>query len=384
MVAGDIPFHRDYEIVAATLRWRRMLTDDCKDLIRKCLTVDAEQRLTLEEVYAHPWVQNPDVADLTKLDLTLRRTRRNLMVEAFDFRMNQQHPPAASPPQISVEEEIERGVECTDGILECNDEHEEPIEVKVEQVKTEIVQPSQQQNQQVLQAKSRGCQPKKKRGAFANYSMNCCEENGHQSHCHTELHPLKKIPSQSVNVNLCIVDQDVYDPRDIEKNHMFYGYYDPTPLPHSMLYEIIPTLDIPQSDNELSTKSLSRNEYICRKKERGSEQTSSQSETDSGFASKNPSNEYKQLCCCESMNYRALYHLPSGTYTQNSVPVFTPHSFAKYYKTFGQQTAPITKMLPAETVRLPKIHNSMCQQPARSGISKSFSSPNTAMVYGSF
>lgn len=27
MVAGDIPFHRDYEIVAAALRWRRMFSD---------------------------------------------------------------------------------------------------------------------------------------------------------------------------------------------------------------------------------------------------------------------------------------------------------------------------------------------------------------------
>jgi serine/threonine protein kinase len=394
MVAGDIPFHRDYEIVAAALRWRRMFSDDCKDLIRKCLTVDAEQRLTLEEVYAHPWVQNPDVADLTKLDLTLRRTRRNIMVEAFDFRMNQQHPPTASPPQIAVEGEIERGVECTDGILECNDEHEEPVEVKVEQINTEVVQLSQQQQQsssQPLQTSStlpKACKPRKKRGAFANYSMNCCEENGHQPHCHTELHPLKKIPSQSVNVNLCIVDQDAYDPRDVEKNHMFYGYYDPSPLPHLMLYESIPTtMDVPQtSTNEVSAKLLSRNEYICRKKERGCEQISSQSQTDSGFASKNPSNEYRQFCCCESMNYRALYHLPSGTYTQNSVPVFTPNSFAKYYKTFGQQTAPAaTKVLSTETtVRLPIIHNSMCQPLRNGGISKSYSSPNTVMVYGSF
>jgi serine/threonine protein kinase len=376
MVAGDIPFHRDYEIVAAALRWRRMFTDDCKDLIRKCLTVDAEQRLTLEEVYAHPWVQNPDVADLTKLDLTLRRTRRNLMVEAFDLRMTQlQRPPIASPPQIPVEEEIERGVECTDGILECHDEPEVPVEIKVEPAKNDFVvvkvKPPQQPQPKQVQPKTKECkqQPKKKEGAFAHYSINCCEENGHKPHSYTELHPLKKIPSHSAHASLCNVDRNTYDPRDIEKNHMFYGYYDPTPTPHSMLDE----------SSELSAASVSgsQTDYICGKKQRAkyTEETAQQSETDSGFASKNPSNEYKkeQLCCCESMNYRGFYHLPGGTYTHNSIPVFPQHhSFAQYYQ--GQQKNG-QKIIPSA---------SASSAPSRNILLKSYSSPNTSKRYGSF
>ena len=127
MVVGDIPFHRDYEICAALLRWRRLISDgetfsdscdrtypfslDCKDLIRKCLTVDTEQRIRLEDIMEHRWMQNSSVADLTKVDWKIKLSRSSMMVEAFDNR-------TASEFAVKNDEaKIEKGIECTDGVI---------------------------------------------------------------------------------------------------------------------------------------------------------------------------------------------------------------------------------------------------------------------------
>jgi serine/threonine protein kinase len=56
MVAGDIPFHRDYEICTGHIRWRRSVPEECQDLIRCCLQVDPERRYTLEQILEHPWI----------------------------------------------------------------------------------------------------------------------------------------------------------------------------------------------------------------------------------------------------------------------------------------------------------------------------------------
>jgi len=129
MVVGDIPFHRDYEICAALLRWRRLISDDCKDLIRKCLTVDTEQRIQLEDIMEHRWMQNSSIADLTKVDWKIKLSRSSMMVEAFDNRTT------AEFAVRNDEEKIEKGIECTDGVILSSQESlTASLPVKVEPV----------------------------------------------------------------------------------------------------------------------------------------------------------------------------------------------------------------------------------------------------------
>jgi len=62
MLCGDIPFERDQEICDARLIWFSglKLSEEVKDLVTGCLTVDHFKRMTLEEIKSHPWLlKNP-------------------------------------------------------------------------------------------------------------------------------------------------------------------------------------------------------------------------------------------------------------------------------------------------------------------------------------
>ena len=58
MVCGDIPFEKDEEIVKAELIFRQEVSQECKDLIASCLTVKQEDRIGLESLLSHPWLQD--------------------------------------------------------------------------------------------------------------------------------------------------------------------------------------------------------------------------------------------------------------------------------------------------------------------------------------
>lgn len=58
MVCGDIPFHRDQDLIKPTpMVWRTKISHACQHLIQSCLTFDAEKRCTLEDIKNHPWLR---------------------------------------------------------------------------------------------------------------------------------------------------------------------------------------------------------------------------------------------------------------------------------------------------------------------------------------
>lgn len=58
MVCGDIPFESDEQICSAELRFRYRISEQCKDLVRRCIKVDVNERAKLEEILCHPWLNS--------------------------------------------------------------------------------------------------------------------------------------------------------------------------------------------------------------------------------------------------------------------------------------------------------------------------------------
>jgi len=58
MLSGDIPFETDQQIVEAKLRWhpRLTLSDEVKDLVKACLIVNPEERISMKDICKHPWL----------------------------------------------------------------------------------------------------------------------------------------------------------------------------------------------------------------------------------------------------------------------------------------------------------------------------------------
>ncbi|CAN0019104.1 unnamed protein product, partial [Phaeothamnion confervicola] len=57
---GNFKFHPEY--------WGK-ISDDAKDLIKRCLTVDVSQRLTAAQAVEHPWLRTAAADDLARTNL---------------------------------------------------------------------------------------------------------------------------------------------------------------------------------------------------------------------------------------------------------------------------------------------------------------------------
>uniref|UniRef100_A0A7E4UYA7 Serine/threonine-protein kinase 1 n=1 Tax=Panagrellus redivivus TaxID=6233 RepID=A0A7E4UYA7_PANRE len=84
LVIGDVPFHRDYDILGGHIRWRRFLTDDLKDLILGCLADSPRERFTIDDVLAHPWLTEHIVADIGSATFKLRESKIREQLIKFD------------------------------------------------------------------------------------------------------------------------------------------------------------------------------------------------------------------------------------------------------------------------------------------------------------
>ncbi|NXV81807.1 PIM1 kinase, partial [Atlantisia rogersi] len=63
MVCGDVPFEDDKDIVWGEVFFEEQvrfwfLSPECQDLIRWCLSMSPSDRLSLEDIFNHPWLQD--------------------------------------------------------------------------------------------------------------------------------------------------------------------------------------------------------------------------------------------------------------------------------------------------------------------------------------
>merc|ERR1711936_325826 len=58
MVCGDIPFEKDSEICNAELTFRNNVSTQCQDLVMSCLKIRPKDRIRMDQILDHPWLEN--------------------------------------------------------------------------------------------------------------------------------------------------------------------------------------------------------------------------------------------------------------------------------------------------------------------------------------
>jgi serine/threonine protein kinase len=58
MVCGDIPFEAESLIISANVSFNRNLSEECMNLIEKCLSLFPWDRPLLKDILSHPWMRD--------------------------------------------------------------------------------------------------------------------------------------------------------------------------------------------------------------------------------------------------------------------------------------------------------------------------------------
>ena len=74
MLCGDIPFETDDEIMRGSLVWYDQLdlSETVKSLVERCLHTDQRERMSLQQVREHPWLERDN-----RTIAALRRNKRS-------------------------------------------------------------------------------------------------------------------------------------------------------------------------------------------------------------------------------------------------------------------------------------------------------------------
>ncbi|KAL9822928.1 serine/threonine-protein kinase pim-1-like isoform 1-T3 [Geothlypis trichas] len=57
LVMGKHPFRRGQEIIRGQILFPQWLSQECQDIIKRCLSMQPLDRPSLEELFCHPWVE---------------------------------------------------------------------------------------------------------------------------------------------------------------------------------------------------------------------------------------------------------------------------------------------------------------------------------------
>lgn len=104
MVCGDIPFENDEQILRAKVSFNRKLSPECQDLIRKCLTYNPKQRISLEDMLCHPWISckldSPMTSSSLGMDIPGQDSMLSMMnpSRSLSSLLLSNHPSASSGP----------------------------------------------------------------------------------------------------------------------------------------------------------------------------------------------------------------------------------------------------------------------------------------------
>lgn len=66
MLTGDIPFENDVQIIRGKINYRIHVPAEARDLIGSCLSYDAADRPTLEEILSHPFMNSNSESSSTE------------------------------------------------------------------------------------------------------------------------------------------------------------------------------------------------------------------------------------------------------------------------------------------------------------------------------
>jgi serine/threonine protein kinase len=96
LVCGDIPFESDQAICSGQLHFITKVSYQCKDLIQACLRVCPWDRIGLEQIRGHPWMNATQHDPLEQDD-----HRRNCVTIHLEVKSNQDkissQPPRTYP-----------------------------------------------------------------------------------------------------------------------------------------------------------------------------------------------------------------------------------------------------------------------------------------------
>ena len=109
MVSGRLPF-KDNDIktllsdIASKITFRSRISKECQDLVRGMLTFNVSDRMTLEQIKAHPWMRS------ASKEAAVAAARPSIATTPTDTPSTSQQPPAdVATPTTSAEEKEEDG-----------------------------------------------------------------------------------------------------------------------------------------------------------------------------------------------------------------------------------------------------------------------------------
>jgi serine/threonine protein kinase len=102
MVCGDIPFESDAQIKRAQLYWRPELniSHECKDLISRCLVIEPQSRIKLNQLKTHPWLAKKESQPL---DISMKKSVTQSDLASLDSVVS-------TPASVSLEDPMPTSV----------------------------------------------------------------------------------------------------------------------------------------------------------------------------------------------------------------------------------------------------------------------------------